>query len=75
VRVHADDHALWCEAHSSPPMLDPIRWRAGRAALLRAEQTALEPLPALGDARGLRRPNESHTDFVGSRNESDSPGA
>lgn len=36
---------------------------------------ALEPLPALGRHPGLGRPNESHTTSVGSRIESDSPGA
>ena len=48
--------------------------RAGRATLLRAAQTPLEPLPAL-KAPGLRRPHESHTTSVGSRCESDNPGA
>ena len=57
-------------------MLDPLPGcRAGRATLLRAEQTPLEPLPALERRPGLRRPNESHTTCVGSRDESDSPGA
>jgi hypothetical protein len=36
---------------------------------------ALEPLPALGRRPELRRPCESHTTSVGSRCESDSPGA
>src|SRR6478672_6066813 len=56
-------------------MLDPtLECRAGRATLLRAVQTSLEPLLALATP-GLRRPNKSHTTSVGSRNESDSPGA
>src|SRR3954471_11948724 len=48
--------------------------RAGRATLLRAGQTPLEPLLALATP-GQHRPNESHTTSVGSRNESDNPGA
>src|SRR3954469_24079860 len=59
---------------TSPPMLEPVGCRAGRATLLRAGQTPLEPLLALATP-GLRRPNESHTTSVGSRNESESPGA
>src|SRR6476661_10777344 len=52
----------------------PLGCRAGRATLLRAGQTPLEPLLALATP-GSRRPNESHTTSVGSRNESDDPGA
>src|SRR5688572_26551692 len=48
--------------------------RARRATLLRAGQTPLEPLLALATP-DPRRPNESHTTSVGSRNESDEPGA
>ncbi len=51
--------------------------RVGRATLLRAGQTPLEPLPTLATP-GPRRPNESHTGprkvSVGSRIESDGPG-
>ena len=72
VRVHAQHHSV----HPLPPMLDPSPGcRAGRATLLPAEQTPLEPLPALGRRPELRRPNLSHTRTVGSRCESDSPGA
>src|SRR6476661_8291926 len=52
----------------------PLGCRAGRATLLRAGQTPLEPLLALATP-GSRRPNESHTTSVGSRNESNDPGA
>ena len=56
-------------------MLDPLLGcRAGRATLLRVLQTLLEPLLALATP-GPRRPNESHTTSVGSRNESDEPSA
>ena len=48
--------------------------RAGRATLLRAGQSPLVSLLALATP-GSRRPNESHTTSVGSRNESDDPGA
>src|SRR6478672_3276059 len=48
--------------------------RAWRATLLRVRQTLLEPLLALATP-GPRRPNVSHTTGVGSRNESDEPGA
>src|SRR4026209_2537031 len=59
----------------SPPMLDPlVCYGAGRATLLRVLQPLLEPLLALATS-GPRRPNESHTTSVGSRNESDEPGA
>jgi hypothetical protein len=42
--------------------------------LLRAAQTPLEPLLALATP-GPRRPNESHTTSVGTRNETDEPNA
>jgi hypothetical protein len=72
VWVHAKDHSV----HASPPMLDPSPGhRAGRATLLRAEQTPLEPLPALGRRPEPRRPKVSHTTSVGSRCENDGPGA
>ena len=48
--------------------------RAGRATLLRAGQSPREPLLARGTP-GSRRPNERHPTSVGSRNESDDPGA
>src|ERR1700716_208932 len=56
-------------------MLDPATGcRAGRATLLRAAQTPLEPLLAPATP-GPRRPNESHTTSVGSRKASDEPSA
>jgi hypothetical protein len=75
VRVHPDDDSTccWC-AHVFLRCSNLFGCRAGRATLLRAGQTPLEPLLALA-APGSRRPNESHTTSVGSRNESDDPGA
>jgi TrwC relaxase len=74
VRVHADHNPLTMRAHRSSDARSTNGHRAGRATLLRVRQTLLEHLLALRDARP-RRPNESHTTSVGSRNESDEPGA
>jgi hypothetical protein len=42
-------------------MLDPLLVVEPEGNATRAEQTPLEPLPALGRRPELRRPNESHT--------------
>jgi hypothetical protein len=61
VRVHADDHAAWFCAHLIL-RCSIHHWvcRAGRAPLLRAEQTPLEPLPA-PRRRPTRAGQKSHT--------------
>ena len=75
VRVHPDHHTTVRRRSSTSSDARSITGcRAGRATLLRVQQTLLEPLLAQVRRPGPHRPNESHTTSVGSRDESDEPG-
>jgi hypothetical protein len=75
LRVHSDGNRPVVVFTLFLPMLDPpLVVEPGGQRCFELGKPPVEPLLALATP-GSRRPNESHTTSVGSRNESDHPGA
>src|SRR2546430_9278261 len=70
VRVHPDDHL----AHRSPPCSSVSGPTEPGGHRYFQQNKPLLSLSSPTAASGPRRPNDSHTTSVGSRNESDGPG-